>query len=192
MPLERDRADCCVPLLEDFKQERQPGEGFGDFCQRLGAEKLQALLPASTPARSHAAGRITSVRKDPAVPEANGNGTVKEEAALARKNGDAPTTTLAEPGVSSPLRDIPSPKHSETFFAGLPGEERPDYTYRYHTDGNVRETIVYFYGSDQRAGTAQPGDRLIRTGLLPGSRGRLSIARSSQIERHLLRRLRRA
>ena len=34
-----------VPLLENFKLARQPGEGFGDFCQRLGASKLRTLLP---------------------------------------------------------------------------------------------------------------------------------------------------
>jgi sulfite reductase (ferredoxin) len=33
-----------VRLLEFFKKERQDGEGFGDFCQRLGAERLQALV----------------------------------------------------------------------------------------------------------------------------------------------------
>ncbi|MBS0208911.1 MAG: NADPH-dependent assimilatory sulfite reductase hemoprotein subunit [Planctomycetes bacterium] len=31
-----------TPLLTFFKQERQPGEVFGDFCQRQGAEKLAA------------------------------------------------------------------------------------------------------------------------------------------------------
>jgi sulfite reductase (ferredoxin) len=33
-----------VPLLEDFKKHRHPREGFGDYCQRLGREKLLALL----------------------------------------------------------------------------------------------------------------------------------------------------
>ncbi len=33
-----------VPLLQDYKNQRQSGEGFGDYCQRLGAEKLQALI----------------------------------------------------------------------------------------------------------------------------------------------------
>src|SRR5207253_11460013 len=28
-----------APLLERYKQDRQAGEGFGDFCQRLGVEK---------------------------------------------------------------------------------------------------------------------------------------------------------
>jgi sulfite reductase (ferredoxin) len=34
------------PLLAHFKAERTPGETFGDFCHRLGAERLRALLPA--------------------------------------------------------------------------------------------------------------------------------------------------
>ncbi len=35
------------PVLAQFKQERTPGETFGDYCQRLGAERLQELLPAA-------------------------------------------------------------------------------------------------------------------------------------------------
>lgn len=33
-----------VRLLERFKQDRQIGEGFGDYCQRLGAERLLSFL----------------------------------------------------------------------------------------------------------------------------------------------------
>jgi sulfite reductase (ferredoxin) len=33
------------PLLVHFREERRPGEGFGDFCHRLGAERLRARLP---------------------------------------------------------------------------------------------------------------------------------------------------
>src|SRR5438874_997462 len=32
------------PILAQFQRERRSGEGFGDYCQRLGSEKLQALL----------------------------------------------------------------------------------------------------------------------------------------------------
>jgi sulfite reductase (ferredoxin) len=32
-------------LFRHFKEERQAGESFGDYCQRLGAERLQAFLP---------------------------------------------------------------------------------------------------------------------------------------------------
>ncbi len=31
------------PLLAQFKNERQNGESFGDFCQRLGKEAVVAL-----------------------------------------------------------------------------------------------------------------------------------------------------
>jgi sulfite reductase (ferredoxin) len=34
-----------LPLLEHFKHERSVGEGFGDFCHRLGADNLRAWLP---------------------------------------------------------------------------------------------------------------------------------------------------
>jgi sulfite reductase (ferredoxin) len=37
-----------VPLLEDYQINRQSGEGFGDYCQRLGVERLQMLLPSAT------------------------------------------------------------------------------------------------------------------------------------------------
>jgi sulfite reductase (ferredoxin) len=33
------------PLLKQFREERHGNEGFGDFCQRLGAERLLAQLP---------------------------------------------------------------------------------------------------------------------------------------------------
>jgi sulfite reductase (ferredoxin) len=37
-----------VPLLEMFKNERKRREGFGDYCQRLGQEKMQALVGATS------------------------------------------------------------------------------------------------------------------------------------------------
>ena len=46
--LSRMRAEVVptlVPLLEQFKAERQHDESFGDYCHRQGVEKLQALLP---------------------------------------------------------------------------------------------------------------------------------------------------
>jgi sulfite reductase (ferredoxin) len=33
------------PLLQHFKEERKPGEPFGDYCARLGEEHARALLP---------------------------------------------------------------------------------------------------------------------------------------------------
>jgi len=32
------------PLLESYQRHREAGEGFGDFCQRLGQEKARALV----------------------------------------------------------------------------------------------------------------------------------------------------
>ncbi|MCS7046108.1 MAG: hypothetical protein NZO58_07110, partial [Gemmataceae bacterium] len=34
------------PLLEDFRANRQAGEGFGDYCQRIGPERARALVGA--------------------------------------------------------------------------------------------------------------------------------------------------
>jgi sulfite reductase (ferredoxin) len=39
------------PLLARFKEQRQGGESFGDFCQRLGPNALRALLPGGESAR---------------------------------------------------------------------------------------------------------------------------------------------
>ena len=36
-----------VPLLERFRRERRPAESFGDFCHRLGPERLQGWLPGA-------------------------------------------------------------------------------------------------------------------------------------------------
>jgi sulfite reductase (ferredoxin) len=39
-----DIASTLEPLFALFKEERQKREGFGDFCQRVGAERLLAAL----------------------------------------------------------------------------------------------------------------------------------------------------
>jgi sulfite reductase (ferredoxin) len=36
-----------TPVLERFRAERLPGETFGDYCQRQGQERLQALVGAA-------------------------------------------------------------------------------------------------------------------------------------------------
>jgi sulfite reductase (ferredoxin) len=35
------------PILRRFQAERVPGESFGDYCQRLGAERLLAMVPTN-------------------------------------------------------------------------------------------------------------------------------------------------
>ena len=57
---------------------------------------------------------------------------------------------------------------AETFYDGQPGEEMRDYTYRYNSDGSVRETVVYFYGDDCRADGASPGDAMRREAVYQG------------------------
>jgi sulfite reductase (ferredoxin) len=39
-----------APLLAAFKEQRENGEPFGDFCQRLGSERLKAMLPVAAEA----------------------------------------------------------------------------------------------------------------------------------------------
>jgi sulfite reductase (ferredoxin) len=38
--LRNEIVPTLTPLLERWKREREAGEGFGDYCQRLGAERL--------------------------------------------------------------------------------------------------------------------------------------------------------
>ncbi len=40
----RDIVRFIRALLAYFKEERRPGESFGDYCQRIGQERCQALL----------------------------------------------------------------------------------------------------------------------------------------------------
>jgi sulfite reductase (ferredoxin) len=35
------------PLLHLYKEERRPGESFGDYCHRLGPDHARALLPTA-------------------------------------------------------------------------------------------------------------------------------------------------
>lgn len=175
-----------VPILKDYQQQRQAGEGFGDYCQRLGAEKLAALLPETTskPAKAHAADSSHTIA--PAVnggphsgdgKTANGDALVvlsasrvePKTAALAQPQTQSVPLALAQPTVvSAPVASTPR-KRSETFLAGSAGEELPDYMLRYHTDGSVREAVVYFYGDDVRAVNAVPGQPLRREAVYQGS-----------------------
>lgn len=41
-------ATTLKPIFERFRDERQPGEAFGDFCDRLGFEALKATHSASS------------------------------------------------------------------------------------------------------------------------------------------------
>jgi sulfite reductase (ferredoxin) len=44
VPLER-LPDTVRPLLELYRDTRQGGEGFGDFCHRVGLDELRRTLP---------------------------------------------------------------------------------------------------------------------------------------------------
>jgi hypothetical protein len=174
-----------VPLLEDFKKQRQPEESFGDYCQRLGVEKLQALLPAASGKAGHQAAAKASTASETPVEITNringhGHALAPSPAAPTAENtmDSGPGLTepetrqvplaLPEPAVTPVPRPASLPKLSETFLAGSPGEELRDYSYRYNSDGSVRETVIYFYGSDCRAAAARMGDPLRREAVYQG------------------------
>jgi sulfite reductase (ferredoxin) len=149
------------PLLEHFQTGRQTGESFGDYCHRLGVERLQALLPANS--TTHSA--------------TNGNNGHDIAALLARRTNIEANGVLARDAVR-PVADQASPPAAdaaegpnlakETILAGISGEERPDYTFHFNSDGSVRETVIYFYGDDRRATGAQSGDPLRREAVYLG------------------------
>lgn len=151
-------------LLEDFKQVRQNGEGFGDYCQRLGVEKLQALLPAPT-ARVAAAHAPVAAADGLAVPATNGDVPHKKAPPQASERLVPITMAMPELPAAPPQ---PTGIRNETFLAGLPGHELPDYTFHYNGTGAIRETVVYFYAQDLRAASAGAGDPLHREAIYRG------------------------
>jgi sulfite reductase (ferredoxin) len=193
----REIVPTLRPLLQKFKEERRPEESFGDYCQRQGADRLQALLPPQSKPGSKTQIAATHANGDTIVAGNGRNGDIspmtepasstaahESPAVLAEANGSRPSDPerthvvgasllqpQAEPSSLPPSKPDGSRKEasgkkalkrSERFLVGPAGDERTDYEYRYHSDGSVRETAVYFYGDDGRAGTAHTGDPLRR------------------------------
>jgi sulfite reductase (ferredoxin) len=165
------------PLLERFKGERGPGESFGDYCQRLGAARLQEYLPRVSKPKEDKNGtsaveesKPTNGVGHPDRTHSNGNMPAAPRMLPLVSVGNAKREPEATPAseIVLPRAAIPLPKkRRETFLAGLPGEELPDYTYRFNSDGSVRDTVVYYYGDDQRAGNAS-GQPLTREAVYLG------------------------
>jgi sulfite reductase (ferredoxin) len=185
-----------VPILEQFKQDRTPGECFGDYCQRLGIISLQTLLlpPAEgfgveetheEPPAVAANGSVSKAR--PAAPppppaEPAPSLTQPETQVVQVKMAPpqitappppppVPVATVVQPPTQGVVAPTPTPlraKRSDTFLAGSAGEELRDYSYRYNSDGSVRETIIYFYGDDLRATQATGFDPLRREAVYQG------------------------
>jgi dissimilatory sulfite reductase (desulfoviridin) alpha/beta subunit len=154
------------PVLEQFKKDRQPSEGFGDYCTRLGTTELEKLLPPlpEKPSRLN--------HDEASQPTVNG-GPHPHGTALASKPAlTAPRTESVAMVLTPPeTRPVPIPppaKLSETFYAGQPREERADFTRRYASDGSVRDTVLYFYEEDSRAAGATPGAALRREAVYAG------------------------
>lgn len=176
-----DLVPTLVPLLENFKRHRQAGEGFGDYCQRLGADKLMALIPevSGKPAKPHS-GEVEPTLNGDSHPGEGKSTNGNHSASTVGARVDTKTAALAQPQTQVVPLAIPQPnvvqapvgtaarKRSETFLAGPAGEELPDYTMRYHSDGTVRETVVLFYGEDVRAANAAPGQPLRREAVYQG------------------------
>ena len=47
-----DVVPLLVKLFEGFPRNRQGAESFGDYCHRLGAERLNSLLPEVSQGRT--------------------------------------------------------------------------------------------------------------------------------------------
>jgi sulfite reductase (ferredoxin) len=157
---------ALVPILENFKTERQNGESFGDFCHRLGIEKLHELMPTEE-AKVSPAPRAVVADGEVILTTAPINGDGHRHLAAAMRSAPGEGAALAEPQTRPAPLPLPRPS-METFCAGSPGEELRDYAYRFNSDGSVRETIVWFYGEDQRAAAAGGGDPLRREAVYQG------------------------
>jgi sulfite reductase (ferredoxin) len=184
------------PILEQYKEDRVPGEGFGDFCQRMGLTKLQTML--LPPAEGYGIEESPIETPTPAV-AVNGSSEKPQVAppAEAKPSLPEPQTHLMDvkldtPSIAPPVapappapapvapvvslppepsvspRTAPPVKRLETFLAGPAGEELRDYSLRFNSDGSVRETIVYFYGDDLRASQATSFDPLRREAVYQG------------------------
>jgi sulfite reductase (ferredoxin) len=186
-----------VLLLEKFKGDRLQAETFGDYCHRLGLERLQAILDeaqvrpiANDMAASARAGLDKKDgRKLITTSESvNGNGHSSHPAIAAES-----VSSLREPGVQSiPLTMSPpsvaagdaqpAAKSKEDFFAGERGEELRDYTFVYDNSGSVVETIVYFYGADCRAAGANRAMPLTRKAVYRGKVNPLRLHTARKVE----------
>jgi sulfite reductase (ferredoxin) len=185
------------PILEQYKEDRVPGEGFGDFCQRMGLTKLQTML--LPPAEGYGI-EESPVEEAPAPAVAvNGSGekppvalAAEAKPSLPEPHTQAMDVKLDNPSITSPVAPPPSivvpaaavespppvpsltsprtppAKRLETYFAGPAGEELRDYSYRFNSDGRIRETIVYFYGDDLRASQANGFEPLRREAVYQG------------------------
>jgi hypothetical protein len=60
-------------------------------------------------------------------------------------------------GKVDPARLYAAEKRSDTFFVGAAGHERRDHRVDYHSDGSVKQTVVYYYASETRAGDVTSG-----------------------------------
>jgi sulfite reductase (ferredoxin) len=156
-----------IPLLAGYKEDRKAGESFGDYCHRLGAEKLQHMVPEALrkPTPRHPAD-AAAVR--PPSEDTNGDGAhaAASTNGQARDGGPAPRPpeTQVSPLTSPAPTAVRAPAvcREEVLLAGTAGEELRDCTFSYNSDGSVRETVVYFYGDDRRADAAHRGDPLRR------------------------------
>ena len=180
-----DIVPTLVPLLAHFKVDHQPNETFGDYCQRLGADALVALLPhqSSQSAESRASSKrplTAQARPESPLSPSGNNGThgnshkthepdQQGRAALANPEARSVPLALADAVITPKPVDNPAGRRrSERFYAGRAGEELLDYSFRYTGAGEVSETVVYFYGEDLRATTSHRGLPLLRWAVYRG------------------------
>ena len=182
-----------VPLLENYKKDRQTGESFGEWCQRQGLECLVKLLPEAKPS-ANAANRLAAKAETPPVGtnghrDARGRGGVFDAPAASPLTPNPSPPSTGERGVagagasenSSPshaatvptltlvaLSDVKLRRRGETYLQGPSGSELPDYRFVCNSDGSVRFTVISFYGSDLRAKDAHAGDALRREAAYAG------------------------
>jgi sulfite reductase (ferredoxin) len=161
------------PILEQFKEDRIPGECFGDFCQRMGLTKLQTMLlppaegyaveeePAAEPAAAGpvvaAAANGSPAPAEPAVAKsAETNGSKPAIAPVVEvKPTPAPTPALTPPAtqqveVQLPLPHVapaPAPAAIAPPAPARPPEKRSE-TFLAGPAGEERANFCYRFNSD--------------------------------------------
>ena len=105
-----------------------------------------------------------------ALVEKNGEQVMSAAAAfLTRPEGKmiaaSRTDRLAAPKT---VPAIEGNKQIERFLAGGCGDELLDYEFRFDTSGQARQTVVYFYGDDLRAGQTHRGLAVCRKAVYHG------------------------
>ncbi len=150
-----------VPILKQFKKDRQKNESFGNYCQRVGREKLHSMIPEvlrkplPDPHFPPEAAQITFIPRD-TVLSGDRNGEVAHP---------QPSRLPTDTGTKSPQEPV---TESETMFAGPEEQEFKTHHFLHSRNGTVKETQFFDYGDDLSNGRIAENEPLRRIRVYAG------------------------